>query len=200
LADVEYRSIHAPASIGFTHWQAQLTDLEESSKTVRHFLPAIPTGLLQVREYARQVLTPVVLGRPPRDIEEVLRGRMQRQAILDDASRRFVFLMTEQAVRWRAADDEVMAKQLTHLAEVARKPAVEIAIIPQSVQVFAGPLNIFVIYDERLVTVETFSGTVTLREPQDSSYYLNLFEFFLGHALTGDEAVGFLQSVAVEFR
>lgn len=92
------------------------------------------------------MLTPTVLGGPARDIERVLRGRMERQAILDDDSRRFVFLMTEQAVRWRSADDDVMAEQLMHLAEVAKKPAVEIAIIPLSAKVFAGPLNIFVIY------------------------------------------------------
>jgi hypothetical protein len=107
--------------------------------------------------------------------------------------------MTEQAVRWRRAADEVMVKQLRHMADVAEKPSVEIAIIPHSTTVLASPLNIFVIYDERLVTVEMFSGSVALRDPQEISYHLNLFEFFLGHALTGDDAITFLRAVADEF-
>jgi hypothetical protein len=111
---------------------------------VRHFLPAIPTGLLRVPEYASQVLTPTVLGRPTGDVERVLKGRLARQAFLDDESRKLVFLMTEQAVRWRSTADEIMVKQLTHMAKVAKKPTVEIAIIPYSAEVSASPLNIFV--------------------------------------------------------
>jgi hypothetical protein len=199
-ANVDYMSLRASARIGLWHKQAELTALERSSSTVRHFLPAIPTGLIQVPEYARHVLTPTVVGRPTGDIERVLRGRLDRQAILDDQARRFVFLMTEQAVRWRSAADEIMVKQLRHMADVASKPSVEIAIIPHSVIVPASPLNIFVVYDERLVTVEMFAGSVAFRDPQEISYHLNLFEFFLGHALTGDAAVGFLRSVAMEFR
>lgn len=197
--NIDYESLDDSVRAGLWHRQAQLTELEKSSSVVRHFLPAIPTGLLQVREYARQVLTPAVAGRPTPDIERVLSGRIARQAILDDDSRRFVFLMTEQAVRWRSADDEVMVEQLTHMAEVAEKPAVQLAIVPQSAKVFASPLNIFVVYDERLVTVEMFSGMVTLRDPGDISYHLNLFEFFLSHALTGNDAIAFLRSVAGEF-
>ncbi len=199
VANVDYRSLRASARAGFWHRQAQLTALEKSSTMVRHFLPAIPTGLLQVEEYARQVLTPTVPGRPDRDIERVLRGRMERQAVLDEESTRFIFLMTEQAVRWRIAPDEVMVKQLTHMADVAEKPTVEIAIIPRSARVSNPPLNIFVIYDNRLVTVEIFSGLVALRDPQDIAQYVSLFEFFLGHALQGSDAVGFLSGVAKEF-
>jgi hypothetical protein len=39
------------------------------------------------------------------------------------------------------------------------------------------------VYDQRLVTVEIFAGMVVLRDPQDVTYHVNLFEFFLGHAL-----------------
>lgn len=35
----------------------------------------------------------------------------------------------------------------------------------------------FVIYDDRLVSVELFSGAVSLREPQEIQYHLELFEY-----------------------
>jgi len=60
-------------------------------------------------------------------------------------------------------------------------------------------LNVFVIYDDRLVTVELFSGEVVLRNPQDISHHIALFDLFLSHALRGAEATAFLRRCADEF-
>lgn len=199
-ANVDYASWRAYARVGLWQKQAELRALERSASMVRMFLPAIPSGLLQTEEYARQTLTPTVPGRPARDVERVLQARMERQSVLDDPSRRFVFLLTEQAVRWRrAAGNDVMARQVSHLADVAAKQRVELAVIPQSATVLASPLNIFVIYDERLVTVELFSGEVVLRDPRDIDYHVNVFDYLMGHALTGDDASAFLLTVADDF-
>jgi hypothetical protein len=83
--------------------------------------------------------------------------------------------------------------------ELCRAPNVEIAVIPQGVEVSASPLNSFVVYDERLVTVEIFSGSIAFRDPRDVAHHLELFEYFLSHALRGDDAVAFLLEVADEF-
>lgn len=198
-ANVDYTSLRAYARIGLWRRQHELQALTESASIVRYFLPAIPTGLLQTREYARHVLTPTVAGRPVRDVERVVAARIGRQTILDEGSRSFRFLLTEQAVRWRRAPIQVLIDQVRHLAAVAEKSSVELAVLPQSVEVPASPLNIFVVYDERLVTIETFSGGITLRDPQEVSYHLNLFDFFHRHALTGSAAREFLHSVADEF-
>jgi uncharacterized protein DUF5753 len=92
-----------------------------------------------------------------------------------------------------------MAKQVSHIAHAAERPNVEFAVIPLSTEVRGGPMNIFTIYDARLVTVELFNGVISFRDPRDVEHYLELFEFFLGHALTGDDAIAFLRSVAREF-
>ncbi|WP_020669212.1 helix-turn-helix domain-containing protein [Amycolatopsis nigrescens] len=198
-ANVDYTSVRVLARIGLWQQQEDLRALDESSLCIRHFLPAIPTGLLQIEDYARCVLTPTVTGRPARDVERVLRARMARQEILGDAERQFTFILTEQAVRWCRASAEVMARQVQHLADVSRKKNVEIAIVCQSTPVPASPLSSFVVYDERLVRVEMFSGSVALRDPRDVAYHLNIFQFFLDHALTGELATEFLRSVAREF-
>lgn len=199
VANVGYTSRRASARLGFWQKQESLRALERDSAVVRHFLPGIPTGLLQVEAYARVALTPTVLSEPGGDIDRVLLGRLKRQRTLDDTSRRFVFLMTEQAVRWRLAGPRVMAEQVRHMAEVAGRGNVEIAVIPRSAKVSEVPLNVFVVYDERLVTAELFSGEVVLRDPRDVVYHLELFEFFLSHALRGDDVVGFLLALAEEF-
>jgi transcriptional regulator with XRE-family HTH domain len=198
-ANVDYASWRTHARLGLWRKQEELRALETSAKQVRMFLPAIPSGLLQIEDYARSALTPTVAGRPARDVERVLRARMARQAVLDDPSRRFVFLLTEQAVRWRRAPLEVMVDQTRHLARVADKPTVQLAIVPQSAEVLVSPLNIFVIYDDRLVAVEMFSGEVVLRDPRDIEYHGNIFDYLMVRALTGDAVPAFLERVATEF-
>ncbi|MFI2211722.1 helix-turn-helix domain-containing protein [Streptomyces sp. NPDC020141] len=197
--NVDYASWRAYARVGLHHKQAELKALESSSRQMRHFLPAIPTGLLHVREYAVETMSPAVTGDPARDVPRAVQARMDRQAVLDDASRSFWFLMTEQAVKWRRASPEAMAAQCAHMARVNGKPNVELGIVPQEVRVPGTPMNIFVVYDDRLVTIELFSGEVVLRDRRDISHHLNLFELFWSHALTGESASAFLRETAETF-
>ncbi|RDG38675.1 XRE family transcriptional regulator [Streptomyces corynorhini] len=198
-ANVDYASWRTYARIGLYRKQAELKSLDWSSHVMRHFLPAVPTGLLHVREYAAETLAPTVVGDPARDVTRAVQARMDRQAILDDPARSFWFLMTEQAVRWRRASVKTMAAQCAHMAEVNGKPNVSLGIIPQTAQVPATPMNIFVTYDDRLVTVELFSGEVVLRDPRDVTQHLNLFDLFWSYALKGEDASVFLEDAAAEF-
>lgn len=198
-ANVDYASWRAYARVGLYRKQAELRALESSSRAMRHFLPAIPTGLLHVREYAAETLSPTVASDPIRDVARAVQARMDRQVILDDSSRSFWFLMTEQAVKWQRVSVEAMAAQCSHMAAINTKPNVEIGIVPQGLRVPGTPMNIFVVYDDRLVTVELFSGEVVLRDPRDVTQHLGLFELFWSHALTGDDASMFLQQAADAF-
>ncbi|WP_246258276.1 helix-turn-helix domain-containing protein [Amycolatopsis anabasis] len=198
-ANVQHVSWRAAAEMGLWRQQAELKALAESSTTVRQFLPAIPSGLLQTEEYARQVLTPTVPGDVSWNRERAVAARVESQVVLQDESRTFIFLMPEHAVRWQRVDRAVLARQCVHMACISELPNVHIAIIPQSVKVRASPLNVFAIYDDRLVAAELFSGEVVLRDPRDVSYHLSLFEYFLSHALAGDHGTAFLRALAEEF-
>lgn len=135
MANVDYVSYRTYASIGLWKVQADIKSLAESSSVVRQFLPAMPGGLVQTPEYARLALTPNVPSRPARDVEKAVRARLDRQQVLDDTSKTFIILMTEQAVRWRYCDRGVMARQVEHMVRVASRPNVEIAILPLAAQV-----------------------------------------------------------------
>ena len=124
---------------------------------------------------------------------------MDRQQVLADPNRRFLFLMTEQAVRWRRASSQAMIAQMAHMITAAQRPNVELAVIPLSATVLAAPLNGFVVYDDRLVSVELISGEVALRDPRDIAYHLNLFDYFMGHALTDSSVTALLEALAEEF-
>jgi transcriptional regulator with XRE-family HTH domain len=200
VANVGYTSWRSLARTGLWRGQLEIKALHESSGVVRQFLPAIPSGLLQTPDYARQVLTSTMRGRPDRDVDKMLQARLSWQRVLDESDRQFKFVLTEQAVRWRRAPLSVMVGQSANLIAMTERKNVEISIIPQTNEVLASPLNIFVIYDERLVTVELFSGTVALRDPRDIAYHAELFDTFRSQAYRGDEAAGLLRSIADEFR
>jgi transcriptional regulator with XRE-family HTH domain len=198
-ANVGHISWRAVAEVGLWRKQTELKALAETSSVQRLFNPAIPSGLLQTPEYVRQVLTPMVDSGPAWDAEKAVQARLDRQRVLDDLDRRFLFVLTEQAVRWKRARREVVAQQCAHIAELSRRPNMDIAIVPQSAEVFAAPLNSFVVYDDRLVLAELFSGEVALRDPKDIAHHMDLFEFFRARALTGDRARALLLSVKDEF-
>jgi transcriptional regulator with XRE-family HTH domain len=198
-ANAGYTSWRAVAEVGLWRKQIELKSLAESCTIQRLFLPGIPAGLLQIPDYARQALTPIVASSPARDVGKALQARIDQQQVLDDLSRRFIFVLTEQAVRWRRASRSVMARQCKHMAELSERPNVEIAIIPVSAEVPGAPRNMFVIYDDRLVLVELFSGEVALRDPKDIAHHLDLFEFFHSRALTGERARALLLAVRDEF-
>jgi transcriptional regulator with XRE-family HTH domain len=198
-ANVDYTSWRSYARVGLWRRQAELKALAESSTTMRHFLPIMPSGLLQTRAYACAVLTPVVEGRPARDVDRAVCARLDRQEVLKDEARQFHFLLAEQALRLKLAPTSVMVEQLQHIVEVAEQPNIELTILPTDIQLGDAPLNSFVVYDDRLVMAELFSGGVALREPQEISYHLNLFEYFNNHAVSGEEAQQILEGVAGEF-
>lgn len=200
VANTEYEDIRADVRRGMHHMQLELAALESDASHMRHFLPALITGLLQVPEYVRASLNrPVQAARA--DTSRAIALRLERQAILHDESKRFEFLLTEQALRWPRCEPSVMAMQLDRLVSVSRLSPVRVGVLPLSMETVGnGPMSTFVTYDDRLVTVELFSGTLVLRDPKDVEYYRELFDYFVEHALWDDDARTFIAGVAEDFR
>jgi len=198
LARTNYRSDRASARKGFHHKQTELRGFEAKASVTRYFLPAAPTGLIQTRAYAEAAVN---LHRPLASdtLARVVDGKMQRQAVLQDPERQFTFLLTETAIRARIAPRAVMAEQCSHMATVAELANVDVAVIPFGVQFPAMPLNTFVVYDERFVTVELFSGEVLLHDPQDVAEHLSLFALLYQAAITGPACQAFLRGLAAQY-
>jgi len=199
VANAEFQNIRETVRRGLHHRQRELAAREADATHVRHFLPAMITGLLQVPEYMHVGMN--------RDVEpfavdtsKAIALKLRRQAVLQDSGKRFEFLLTESAVRWRLCETSVMAAQMDRLVSVSRLPSVRIGVLPLSAQVAHGPMSTFVTYDERLVTLELYTGLLVLRDPKDIEHYGELFEYFSSCALWADDARTFLTGVGEEFR
>ncbi|MFJ8152242.1 helix-turn-helix domain-containing protein [Streptomyces sp. NPDC094468] len=183
LANTEWRNLRELRRKGLGTRQAELKALETSSKHMRYFLLSMITGLLANPEYVR-----ASLAHSPTDTSKTVAGKLERQAILYDASKRFTFILTEQAVRWPVVAPLALAEQMDRLSSLSYLPNVRIGLIPIGTVTPKAPLNTFTIYDASLATVETSAGLLVLRDDRDVRSYLEEFSGYEGSALCGEDA------------
>lgn len=153
------------------------------------------TGLLATPEYIR-----ASLEYSPGDVSKTVARKLERQAALYDARKRFTFLLTEQAVKWTVVPPLAMAVQIDRLVSLSHLPNVRIGVVPIGAVISRGPMNTFTVYDDRLATVETFTGRTVFRDPRDISEHLDVFRQYEQQAHSGDAARTLLQEWASLYR
>jgi transcriptional regulator with XRE-family HTH domain len=195
LANTQFQSVRASLQRGLHQKQRELASLEAEARHIRFFLPLMITGLLQIPEYAR-----ASMANFPGDHPQAIAKRLDRQARLYDASKRFTFVLAEAAVRWQLCEPPVMAVQMGRLVSLSELPNIRIGIIPLGRYIPDGALNTFTVYDERIATAETFGGVIMMRDPRDVTYHLELFAFFERYAAFDSDGRALLESYANIFR
>ncbi|MER5937999.1 helix-turn-helix transcriptional regulator [Streptomyces sp. NPDC001928] len=191
IANTEWQDKRSSWRRGMEKRQTELASLERETVELRYFLPAMITGLLATSEYAR-----ASLAHTPGDSSKTVARKLERQAVLYDTSKIFTFILTEQAARWALVPAPAMAVQIDRLVSLSHLPNLRIGVIPIGTVMARGPMNTFTVYDNRLATVENFTGRMVLRDSRDISEYLAVFSSFEQHAHFGDEARALLQQWA----
>lgn len=177
--------------------QQQIARIERDAKTLRFFQPATVSGLLQTPEFTREIYGLSLSG------EELERGMValtERQQVLRNRNKRFIFILTEGALRWRLCPDEVMKAQIHHIAALADRPNVRVGVIPFTTRMREAPLHGFEIFDERLVTVGLETATITITDTRDIDHYLSLFAILERTAEFGRSAQSVLEDIASAYR
>ncbi|MFD8920679.1 helix-turn-helix domain-containing protein [Streptomyces sp. NPDC059569] len=195
LANTEWQGKRASWRRGLEKRQAELAGLEAESTTLRYFLPAMVTGLLATPDYIK-----ATLAHSPVDTTKTVAKKLERQAILYDSSKQFTFLLTEQAARWSAVPRAALAVQIDRLVSLSRLSNVRIGVAPLGTVLGRGPMNTFTVYDQRLATVETFTGRMVFQDARDISEHLKIFSLFERHACFDDEARSLLSEWAESYR
>jgi transcriptional regulator with XRE-family HTH domain len=174
---------------GLRPHQHELAEIDAKTRTFRVFEPATIPGLLQTSEYARaRFAEGVVLFNMPNDIDYAVRTRMQRQELLYRHDKRFYFVLTEAALRYRRSSLDVQLAQLDRLMTLSALPNVKLGIIPFETQYVVGPWHAFWLRDEDRVTIETFSAELNLAQPQEIELYASIFEQMAAVASYGRSA------------
>lgn len=171
-----------------TH-QKKIVDQDERVRLFRAFETSTIPGILQTAEYARaRFEEALITHRVPNDIDEAVRLRLQRQDMLYRQDKRFHFVLAEAVLRYRRCAREVMLAQLDRLVAVSALPNVRLGVIGFATQYAVGPRHSFWLFDDKLVTIETFSAELNLAQPQEIELYGRVFEQLAGVASYGSAA------------
>lgn len=198
-AVTEQRAWRVYQQLGFHKKQVEIAAVEAQSSQVRVFQPAMVPGLLQTAEYVRSIFD----GRhdlSPEERDRTVNSRLRRQSVLYDGSKKFSFLVCETALRWRTVTEAAMANQVDRIISLSKMPNITVDVIPFDGLKPDFPMAAFCVFDNRLVTIETFHAELSTRDPKDVELHLNVFRDMSGVALRESDARIFLTEVAAEMR
>lgn len=178
--------------------QIEFRELEATAHAVRNFQPGIVPGLLQTAEYARRILQ-MAGAQDDDDLSAAVMVRLERQQALYDRQRRFEFILTEAALRWRPGPG-LLTAQLDHLASLATLETVELAVIPGDAEMHAITRCGFIVYEDRsdgqppVVAIET-PHSLLYATDADVDTYRDELGLFRRSALYGADAVDFIRAI-----
>lgn len=146
-------------------------------------------GLLQTPDYARHVFELyATLQNSPRDTEDAVRARMDRQRWLYRPGRRLDLLMWEGALRAQVCPPEVLAGQMDRLLGVVGMDTVRLGIVPMNAALRLPPANAFWIVGEQLVITEDWHAELWLDGADTVALYRRVWESLRESAVFGVEA------------
>jgi transcriptional regulator with XRE-family HTH domain len=118
----EYGDVYSTAA-------RRLFGYEASAKVIYKYEPTFIPGLLQTEEYARALL--VGEGHSEQETERMVRGRLERQELLDQDPRpQLEFVLGEATVSRLVGGQRVMLHQLEHLKALAARPGITLQVLP----------------------------------------------------------------------
>jgi transcriptional regulator with XRE-family HTH domain len=194
--EVQHAEWQRQLRVGLKPHQQQIADINAKTRLFRSFESTFIPGLLQTPGYARfRFAQSISVFKARNDIDEAVSARVQRQDILYRPDKKFHFVLTEAALRYRLCPPEIMLGQLDRLMSLSALPNVVLGIIGFERTYVVAPAHGFWLLDNRLVMVETFSAELNLTQPQEIALYGGIFENLARVASYGRSARGVINRV-----
>lgn len=195
--EIQHAEWQRQLRVGLKPHQQEIADLDAQTRLFRAFESTFIPGLLQTAEYARyRFAQSITVFKVRNDIDEAVTARVQRQNILYRPDKRFHFVLTEAALRYRLCPPEIMLGQLDRLISFSQLPNVKLGIIGFETAYVVAPAHGFWILDNERVMVETFSAELNLAQPQEIGLYTGVFESLAAVASYGRSARGIINRLA----
>lgn len=198
--ETHVRSWRRQLRAGHRPVQDVLTIEYERSTVLHAWQGAMVVGMLQTADYARAIFTRFAeLQQSPRDVEDAVRARVQRQRLLFQPGRTFHILMWEGALHAAVAPPDVLAAQLDSLATVIGLDTVRLGIVPFGAQLAIPPGNGFWLYDDRLTIVEEWHAELWLNDRETVALYHRVWDTLDSSAVYGTHARRLLARARAHF-
>lgn len=188
---------------GLPQQLAGVVECERAATDVVVWSLTVMPGLLQTSDYSRALAH--ASGMPEPDVEQRVMVRAGRREVLMRRSDplRLRALVHENALREPAAPPEVLAEQLTFLAEMGERDNVELRVVPARVGWHPGLMGPFVLYEfpdaSPVLHFEHFSSGAFVPEPDDVRAYREALDILDGIALSPADSAAFALRIAEEW-
>lgn len=200
--------VTAPNGHAVPAWLGHYASLEQAAAEVRTFEPVVVPGLLQTRDYATAVASTSHTPDSAEEIAQRVEVRIARQRALDrDRDPVRLFVVVDESVLHRVTGSRaVMAAQLDHLADMARRPNVDIRVLPFDGRAHCAAWGAFHLVtaagsaDPFMVCVEDLSGFRYHEAPYAVDDHASLFDHLSATALSPPESQDLIVSIAKELR
>ncbi|MGW4161646.1 helix-turn-helix domain-containing protein [Streptomyces sp. NPDC004788] len=183
----------------------EVAELETVATKICEFAPTVVPGLLQTAEYA-SVLTIASNPFATEDyVEEKVSSRIERQAILKNATRpEYWVVLHENVLRAPVGGPQLMARQLDHIAALVRERRALVAVLPIAVGAHAfmtGTLKLMDFEDQppTAYTETEFSGTL-LDDPAVVKQAQRAYDLLRVATLSPEASLARIESAAEDFR
>lgn len=187
LAEGAYVEWRRMERVGLRAAQESVLPLYERTRRFRAYSSSVLPGMIQTRAYTTAVLRNIQSQRGlVDDVEAAVEVRMDRRRLLDARGKTFAFVLEEQVLWTRVADEETMVGQLGHLMTImATRPNVSLGIIPQTARRKRSPGESFWIHDTAQASVELTGAYLTIKEPREIARYEQAFADYSALAVYG---------------
>jgi transcriptional regulator with XRE-family HTH domain len=182
-------------------------ELEDDAVRIRTWQVQFVPGLLQISDYAMQLIR---MNRPD-DSEEArirrLQARMARRTILERSDRlSFAVVLDEAVLRRPVGGPEVMSRQLEALIQQGKRPNVSVRVLPMASGEHAGMDGPFVILsfegplDPDVVYLEGVGGEIYLEDADQINRCNVRFNRISDQALSDEDSAQLINDMAKEYR
>jgi hypothetical protein len=196
---------HAYADV-FPDWFEQYLGLEAGASIIRTYEIQFVPGLLQTKEYAREVVLIQHEGAAPSELERRVELRATRQAVLTrDNPVQLWAVVDEAALRRPVGTLEVMRRQVEALVEITKLPNVILQVIPFRAGGHAaagGNFSILRFPDPDLadmVYIEQLNSALYLDKPGHADEYAVAMERLCVKAEPPEKTADILTSIIKDF-
>ncbi|GGX89000.1 helix-turn-helix domain-containing protein [Streptomyces hiroshimensis] len=188
-----------------THFK-DFARLEREALTLCTYENFVVDGLFQTEEYARALIGGGYPPLPEVVVSELVEARMERKAVFDRDPTALIEMVLEESVLRRPFGSwDIMRGQLNHLAEYARRPNVNIQILPMDRGLRGqhagaeGPMKLVQTPDHRMLVYLEVEGTSNLiSDPPEVTRRFHRYAKIRAQALGPDESLGLIERLAGE--
>lgn len=179
-------------------WFGTFVGLEGLARGAFTYVTMALHGQLQTREYAAALLVNSARVSPA-DATGVVRARLARQRLVDDAGPlQYHAVIEEQVLHRTVGGTKVMVLQLEHLLDLMERDNVTLQVMPTAVAVhdgLEGPFSLLDFSEARSIGyVEYRDGAIYVQDPNQVEVYNLVAERLSERALTDADSAALIRS------